>query len=161
MAAHRSLWNELWESDILIEGDDEAQRAVRFALFNLYSSCREGSGLSISPMGLSSQGYNGHIFWDSELWMFPPMLLLNKGIAESMIDYRIDRLMAARKKAMAYGFKGAMFPWESDDYGEESTPTFALTGLWNIISLRTSVLLAGIIIALPVTDSGCGRKHFR
>ena len=128
MAAHRSLWNELWESDILIEGDDEAQRAVRFALFNLYSSCREGSGLSISPMGLSSQGYNGHIFWDSELWMFPPMLLLNKGIAESMIDYRIDRLMAARKKAMAYGFKGAMFPWESDDYGEESTPTFALTG---------------------------------
>ena len=41
MAAHRSLWNELWESDILIEGDDEAQRAVRFALFNLYSSCRK------------------------------------------------------------------------------------------------------------------------
>lgn len=128
MAAHCRLWSELWESDILIEGDDEAQRAVRFALFNLYSSCREGSGLSISPMGLSSQGYNGHIFWDSELWMFPPMLMLNKGIAESMIDYRIDRLAAARKKAMAYGYKGAMFPWESDDYGEESTPTFALTG---------------------------------
>lgn len=128
MAAHCRLWSELWGSDILIEGDDEAQRAVRFALFNLYSSCREGSGLSISPMGLSSQGYNGHIFWDSELWMFPPMLMLNKGIAESMIDYRIDRLAAARKKAMAYGYKGAMFPWESDDYGEESTPTFALTG---------------------------------
>lgn len=128
MAAHCRLWDELWQSDILIEGDDEAQRAVRFALFNLYSSCREGSGLSISPMGLSSQGYNGHIFWDSELWMFPPMLMLNRGIAESMIDYRIDRLVAARKKAMAYGYKGAMFPWESDDYGEESTPTFALTG---------------------------------
>lgn len=128
MAAHCRLWSELWESDILIEGDDEAQRVVRFALFNLYSSCREGSGLSISPMGLSSQGYNGHIFWDSELWMFPPMLMLNKGIAESMIDYRIDRLAAARKKAMAYGYKGAMFPWESDDYGEEATPTFALTG---------------------------------
>jgi len=128
MAAHCRLWDELWQSDILIEGDDEAQRVVRFALFNLYSSCREGSGLSISPMGLSSQGYNGHIFWDSELWMFPPMLMLNRGIAESMIDYRIDRLVAARKKAMAYGYKGAMFPWESDDYGEESTPTFALTG---------------------------------
>lgn len=128
MAKHCSLWNELWQSDILIEGDDEAQRAVRFALFNLYSSCREGSGLSISPMGLSSQGYNGHIFWDSELWMFPPMLFLNRGIAESMINYRIDRLPAARKKAMAYGYKGAMFPWESDDWGEESTPTFALTG---------------------------------
>lgn len=128
MSKHCALWNELWQSDILIEGDDEAQRAVRFALFNLYSSCREGSGLSISPMGLSSQGYNGHIFWDSELWMFPPLLFLNREIAESMLNYRIDRLPAARKKAMAYGYKGAMFPWESDDWGEESTPTFALTG---------------------------------
>jgi trehalose/maltose hydrolase-like predicted phosphorylase len=89
------------------------------------------------------------------------MLLLNKGIAESMIDYRIDRLMAARKKAMAYGFKGAMFPWESDDYGEESTPTFALTGpLEHHITADISIA-AGIIIALPVTDSGFGRKHFR
>lgn len=128
MAAHQRMWNELWQSDIRIEGDDDAQRVVRFALFNLYSSCREGSGLSISPMGLSSQGYNGHIFWDSELWMFPPMLMLNQGIAASMINYRIDRLEAARKKAMAYGYRGAMFPWESDDYGEESTPTFVLTG---------------------------------
>lgn len=125
---HCQLWNELWQSDVCIEGDDDAQRAVRFALFNLYSSCREASRLSISPMGLSSQGYNGHIFWDSELWMFPPMLMLNRGIAESMIDYRIDRLEATRKKAIAYGYKGAMFPWESDDSGEESTPTTALTG---------------------------------
>ena len=128
MNAHRHLWNELWQSDILIEGDDDAQRTVRFALFNLYSSCREGSGLSISPMGLSSQDYNGHIFWDSELWMFPPMLMLNEGIAASMLDYRIDRLSAARQKARTYGYKGAMFPWESDDWGEESTPTTALTG---------------------------------
>lgn len=127
-ANHYRLWDELWQSDILIEGDDEAQRAVRFALFNLYSSCREGSGLSIPPMGLSSQGYNGHIFWDSELWMFPPLLFLKEGIAGSMINYRIDRLPAARKKAVAYGYRGAMFPWESDDWGEESTPTFALTG---------------------------------
>lgn len=125
---HRRLWKELWQGDIRIEGDDEAQRAVRFALFNLYSSCREESRLSIPPMGLSSQGYNGHVFWDSELWMFPPMLLLNQGIATSMLDYRIDRLPAARKKAMAYGYKGAMFPWESDDRGEEATPTTALTG---------------------------------
>lgn len=128
LAAHRRLWNELWQGDVRIEGDDDAQRVVRFALFNLYSSCRQGSGLSISPMGLSSQGYNGHIFWDSELWMFPPLLMLNRGIAESMINYRIHRLEAARTKAAAYGYRGAMFPWESDDCGEESTPTFALTG---------------------------------
>ena len=128
MQAHYRLWDELWQSDIRIEGDDDAQRIVRFALFNLYSSCRGDSRLSIPPMGLSLQGYNGHIFWDTELWMYPPMLLLNQDIARSMLDYRFDRLPAARKKALAYGYRGAMFPWESDDSGEEATPTHALTG---------------------------------
>lgn len=128
MQAHYRLWDELWQGDIRIEGDDDAQRIVRFALFNLYSSCRGGSRLSIPPMGLSLQGYNGHIFWDTELWMYPPMLLLNQDIARSMLDYRFDRLPAARKKALAYGYRGVMFPWESDDSGEEATPTHALTG---------------------------------
>ena len=128
MQAHYRLWDELWQGDIRIEGDDDAQRIVRFALFNLYSSCRGGSRLSIPPMGLSLQGDNGHIFWDTELWMYPPMLLLNQDIARSMLDYRFDRLPAARKKALAYGYRGAMFPWESDDSGEEATPTHALTG---------------------------------
>lgn len=128
MQAHYRLWDELWQGDIRIEEDDDAQRIVRFALFNLYSSCRGGSRLSIPPMGLSLQGYNGHIFWDTELWMYPPMLLLNQDIARSMLDYRFDRLPAARKKALAYGYRGAMFPWESDDSGEEATPTHALTG---------------------------------
>ena len=126
--SHERLWDELWRSDIRIEGDDDAQRLVRFALFNLYSSCRAGSRLSIPPMGLSSQGYNGHIFWDTELWMYPPMLLLQPGLAKSMLDYRMDRIGPARRKAMAYGYRGAMYPWESDDTGEEATPTFALTG---------------------------------
>ena len=116
MTFHCQLWNELWQGDIRIEGDDDAQRAVRFALFNLYSFGREGTGLSISPMGLSSQGDNGHI------------LLLNQGIAESMVNYRTNRLAAACKRAITHGYRGAMFPWESDDAGEESTPTFALTG---------------------------------
>lgn len=128
IARHDTLWDELWQGDIEIEGDDEAQQAVRLALYELYSFARAGSRLSIPPFGLSSQGYNGHIFWDTELWMYPPMLFLNQGIAESMMNYRIDRLPAARRKAAAYGYRGAMFPWESDDAGEESCPTWALTG---------------------------------
>lgn len=128
LSAHKALWNNLWQGDIIIEGDEEAQRAVRFALYNLYSYVREGSGLSVSPMGLSDCGYNGHVFWDSEIWMYPPMLYMNQGIAKSMIDYRTDRLDAACMKAKTYGFRGAMFPWESDDAGEEACPTWALTG---------------------------------
>lgn len=125
---HYALWEELWKGDIEIEGDDEAQLVARSALFNLYSNALENSRLSISPMGLSGTFYSGHIFWDSEIWMYPSMLFLNQGIAKSMVDYRTDRLKAAENRALTYGYKGAMFPWESDDKGEEATPINALTG---------------------------------
>ena len=125
---HKDLWTTLWEGDIEIEGDLQSQQDVRLALYHLYSFARGDSDLSISPMGLSSQGYNGHIFWDTELWMFPPLLVLNQDIARSLVNYRSDRLHVAKKKALNFGFKGAMFPWESDDTGEEATPAWALTG---------------------------------
>lgn len=128
MKAHHRLWDELWQGDIEIEGDAQAQQVVRFALFNLYSYARSGSALSISPMGLSAQGYNGHIFWDTELWMYPPMLMLNQGIARSMVDYRTSRLGQAIRKADQYGYRGALYPWESDDAGQESCPVHAATG---------------------------------
>ena len=129
LGRHRALWEELWEGDIIIEGDLEAQQAVRLALYHLYAFGRGDSDLSIGPMGLSLQvPYNGHIFWDTELWMLPPLLLLNQDIARSLVNYRFDRLCAAQKRAANYGYQGAMFPWESDDTGEEATPPYALTG---------------------------------
>jgi trehalose/maltose hydrolase-like predicted phosphorylase len=60
--------------------------------------------------------------------MYPPLLLFDQGIAKSLLDYRFDRLEKAREKARNYGYRGAMFPWESDDTGEEATPAWALTG---------------------------------
>ncbi len=125
---HETAWEKNWESDIIIEGDPGVQQDIRLALYHLYAFSRAGSRLSIAPMGLSSQGYNGHIFWDAEIWMFPPLLLLQPDFAKNMIDYRFDRLDAARRKAANHGFKGAMFPWESDRTGQEATPPWALTG---------------------------------
>ncbi|RUT73376.1 glycosyl hydrolase family 95 catalytic domain-containing protein [Ancylomarina longa] len=126
---HKKLWAKIWENDIIIEGDMESQRDVRMALYSLFSFSRKNTRLSISPMGLSShKGYNGHIFWDSEIWMYPPLLAFDQDIAKTLLDYRFDRLEKAKEKAANYGFKGAMFPWESDDTGEEATPTWALTG---------------------------------
>lgn len=128
---HKLAWAELWNTgDIQIEGDLDAQQRVRFALFNLYSYNRPETRESIAPMGLSSQGYNGHIFWDSELWMYPTLLALQPDMAKSCLDYRFDRLEKAKQKATIYGYKGAMYPWESDDTGEEATPTWALTGIF-------------------------------
>ena len=129
LSGHKQLWDELWEGDIIIEGDLESQQDVRLALYHLYAFGRADSNLSIAPMGLSLQTpYNGHIFWDTELWMFPPLLLLNQDIARSLVNYRSDRLEPAKRRAINYGYDGAMFPWESDDTGEEATPPFALTG---------------------------------
>ncbi|MEO0468195.1 MAG: glycoside hydrolase family 65 protein, partial [Bacteroidota bacterium] len=128
VAKHTAAWAELWQGDIIIEGDPQTQQDVRLALYHLYAFSRDDSNLSIAPMGLSSQNYNGHIFWDTELWMYPPLLMLNQDIARSLVNYRSDRLEAAKSKARNYGYEGAMFPWESDDTGEEATPTWALTG---------------------------------
>lgn len=125
---HRKAWEELWESDILIEGDDQAQRDVRFAVYHLYSFARAGTAYSLSPMGLSGLGYNGHVFWDTEIWMYPPLLVLQPDIARSILEYRYERLEAATQNAFAHGYQGAMYPWESAGDGSEDTPVWALTG---------------------------------
>jgi protein-glucosylgalactosylhydroxylysine glucosidase len=125
---HQAEWEKLWRSDIQIEGDPQVQKDIRFALYHLYSFVREGTGYSLSPMGLSGLGYNGHVFWDTELWMYPPLLVLQPEIAKSILEYRYQRLAAARQNAFSHGYKGAMFPWESSDEGTEDTPVWALTG---------------------------------
>lgn len=128
MQFHQKAWDSLWKSDIQINGDAQAQQDVHSMLYHLYSFVREGSAFSPSPMGLSGLGYNGHVFWDAELWMFPALLVMHPPLAKSMVEYRFQRLEAAKKNAFANGFKGAMFPWESAESGVEETPVWALSG---------------------------------
>ena len=133
---HNKAWDELWKSDITIEAASSAvaeevaqsQQDVHSMLYHLYSFVREGTALSPSPMGLSGLGYNGHVFWDTELWMFPAVLVLHPEMAKSMIEYRYQRLEAAKRNAFNRGYKGAMFPWESAETGVEETPVWALSG---------------------------------
>ncbi len=125
---HTQAWEDLWKSDIQIEGDPQAQQDVHSMLYHLYSFSREGTAYSPSPMGLSGLGYNGHVFWDSDLWMYPAMLVLHPEIAKSIIEYRYQRLNVAKQNAFAHGYKGAMFPWESAETGVEETPVWALSG---------------------------------
>jgi trehalose/maltose hydrolase-like predicted phosphorylase len=125
---HNKAWDELWKSDITIEGDAQTQQDVHSMLYHLYSFSRAGTAYSPSPMGLSGLGYNGHVFWDTELWMYPALLVLHPEIAKSMVEYRYQRLAAAKQNAFSHGYKGAMFPWESADGGVEETPVWALSG---------------------------------
>lgn len=128
LTRHEAEWGKLWKSDFVIDGDEQAQRDVRFALYHLYAFSREGTAYSLSPMGLSGLGYNGHVFWDTELWMYPPLLVMQPEIARSLLEYRFERLEAAKQNAFSHGYKGAMFPWESSADGTEDTPVWALTG---------------------------------
>jgi protein-glucosylgalactosylhydroxylysine glucosidase len=125
---HKKAWDELWTSDIIIDGDPQAQQDVHSMLYHLYSFTREGTALSPSPMGLSGLGYNGHVFWDTELWMYPAVLILHPELAKSMVEYRYQRLEAAKRNAFSKGYKGAMYPWESAETGVEETPVWALSG---------------------------------
>lgn len=125
---HVAEWEKLWKGDIVLDGDERLQKDIRFALYHLYSFVREGTGYSLSPMGLSGLGYNGHVFWDTELWMYPPLLVLQPDMARSILEYRYARLDKAKLNAFSHGYKGAMFPWESSDEGTEDTPVWALTG---------------------------------
>lgn len=128
MNFHYKAWDSLWTSDIIIDGDAQAQQDVHSMLYHLYAFSREGTNYSLSPMGLSGLGYNGHIFWDADLWMFPALLVMHPELAKNMVEYRYERLEAAKRNAFSHGYKGAMYPWESAETGVEETPVWALSG---------------------------------
>lgn len=119
---HRAAWDALWHADILIEGDTTAQQAVHSELYYLLSSSTADTAWAPGACGLTT-GYAGHIFWDSDTWIFPALLLLHPDRAKSLVAFRDRTLDAALQRARQRGFQGAMFPWESDpDNGTEQTP---------------------------------------
>ena len=120
LAGHERAWAALWHTDIRV-GDPDLQRDVRASLFYLLESTRAGSDWSLSPGGLSSPGYNGHVFWDAETWMFPALLATHPDMAVGIDDYRYRRLGVARQFASLTGFKGARFPWESALTGDDQS----------------------------------------
>src|SRR5207247_875728 len=124
-ASHAAAWHRLWQTDVVVRGDAELQRVIPAMLFYLLASAREATDESIPPMGLSSAGYYGHVFWDADTWMLPPAPSLHPDLARSMGMFRYRALGAARRNASRNGYRGAMYPWESDEQGEETTPRFA------------------------------------
>jgi trehalose/maltose hydrolase-like predicted phosphorylase len=123
---HRKAWARLWESDIEIEGDPEAQQVVRACLFHLWSSIREGSDAGVPPMGLSAASFDGHVFWDMDSWMLPVVLPQHPELARAMLDYRFRTLAGARENARSEGLPGASYAWESAGNGRETLPRSAV-----------------------------------
>lgn len=130
---HRTKWSKIWkDADISIDGPDFDQLAIRFSIFHIHQMTpAHDERISIAAKGLSGEGYKGHAFWDTEIFLLPVYIYSSPGIARKLLLYRYQSLEGARKKAMENGFKGAMYPWESADTGEEETPQ------WGGVDIKT------------------------
>jgi trehalose/maltose hydrolase-like predicted phosphorylase len=124
LAAHETAWRQHWDaSDVIIEGDDKVQEAVRFAVYHLTSAANpEDECVSVGARGLTGDAYFGHVFWDTEIYMLPFYVAVWPEAARALLMYRYHTLHGARAKAAHFGFRGALYAWESADTGEETTP---------------------------------------
>jgi trehalose/maltose hydrolase-like predicted phosphorylase len=128
LAENAAAWARLWTSDILVPGQPALQGRVRAAQFYLLASARPDVDWSISPVGLSAGGYNNHVFWDAETWMYPALLAQHPAEASTIVDYRYRTRAGARRNAQRTGYGGQRYAWESALTGDEVTPTWAETG---------------------------------
>ncbi|MBS0558795.1 MAG: glycoside hydrolase family 65 protein [Proteobacteria bacterium] len=128
LAQHEAAWQARWdEGGVTIAGDDEAQRALRFAIYHLTSAVNPNDErVSIGARGLTGDAYFGHVFWDTEIYLLPFYVATWPEAARALLMYRFHTLNGARAKAAKGGWKGALYPWESADTGEETTPDSVL-----------------------------------
>jgi len=108
------FWAEFWkDADIKIEGNIQDQQAVRFSLFHLRQSNPEKSNRSISANGLTGDEYSGLVFWDTEMYMLPPLIYTQPETVRQLLEYRYSILDKARERAKQMQGIGALFSWNS------------------------------------------------
>lgn len=138
IVAHTSRWESRWRSaDIEVHGDNHLQRALRFAMYHLISASNpDDPRVSIGARALTGAAYKGHVFWDTEIYMLPFFILTHPRSARALLEYRYHTLEGARRKAKDYGFRGAMYPWESADTGDEATPQAVIAPNGEVLLIR-------------------------
>ena len=121
---HEAAWSVRWRcSDIEVGGDPAAEQALRFAVYHLNSAANPADErVSIGARGLTGDDYNGHVFWDTEIYLLPFYSFTWPEAARALLMYRFRTIDGARQKAVQMGWRGAMYAWESADTGAETTP---------------------------------------
>ncbi len=141
LAEHRTRWASRWaDCDIVIEGDDALQQAIRFALFHLHGAAADTGEAAVGARGLTGTAYHGHVFWDADVFVLPFLAATRPEAARAMLEYRVRRLPAAREAARVAGYEGARFPWESARSGRDVTPTSARDRAGRLVPIRTGQL---------------------
>jgi hypothetical glycosyl hydrolase len=113
--SNKEVWSSYWnDQNIVIEGNDYDQLAIRFAQYHLkVMTPSHDNRCGIAAKGLSGEGYKGHSFWDTEIFILPFYTYSKPEIARKLLEYRYLSIGGARKKAKDNGYEGAMYPWES------------------------------------------------
>lgn len=146
MEESRKKWKEIWDrEDVrIISRDHFDQLAVRFAIYHLNIMVkRDDNRVGIGAKALTGEGYKGHSFWDTEVFLLPYFLLTDPKTARTLLEYRYRNLYGARLKAKDYGYEGAMYPWEAAWTSDgEVTPVW---GPADVVTGKPMKYLTGII----------------
>ena len=148
-------WADYWSRmDIQMESENPFdQLVIRFTQYHLLvMTPKHDNRYGIGAKGLSGEGYKGHSFWDSEIFLLPFFIFSLPEIARSLLEYRYNSLKGAREKAKENGYNGAMYPWESawlDDgevtpaWGEADIVTGEAQKIWTgLIEIHISADIA-------------------
>lgn len=136
---HINKWEQKWNiADVKITGDEEAQLALRYQIYQLLILTPFiNSEMSIPARGISGQTYKGAIFWDTEIFMLPFYLNVSPKSAKELIKYRINGLQEAINKANYYGYQGAFYAWESQENGFEACTDYNVVDVFTNRKVRT------------------------
>ncbi len=120
----KKFLDDFWKiAQIEIEGDQESQEALHFNLYHLLQSAGRSGKVSIAAKGLTSEGYEGHFFWDTESYVCPVFTYTAPEIAKKLLEYRASILDKAKARAKELNLRGALYPWRTID-GEETSAYF-------------------------------------
>lgn len=159
----RLLWAARWEAcDCRIVGDPGATRAIRFNLYHLLIAANpDDPTVSVGAKALSGEGYKGHVFWDTEIFMLPFYIHTQPETARTLLAYRHETLDGARENARHNGYAGAQFAWESADTGAETTPKWTPEGLHRIWTGEEEIhITADIVYAIDNYVQASGDASF-
>ncbi|MFG3024281.1 glycoside hydrolase family 65 protein [Streptomyces sp. NPDC048254] len=110
----RGYLDDYWSrADVEVDGDEEVQQAVRFALFHVLQAGARAEQRAIPAKGLTGSGYDGHAFWDTEMFVLPVLTHTAPGAVAEALRWRYNTLPAARERATQLGLDGAAFPWRT------------------------------------------------
>lgn len=159
----RATWESMWhDCDCEVVGDPEAALAVRFGIYHLLIAANgDDPTVNIGAKSLSGEGYRGHVFWDTEIFMLPFFIYTQPQTARALLGYRHHTLPGARERSREAGTGGARYAWESADTGREECPAWTVDGVNRIWARDEEVhVSADVVFGLESYLSATGDSDF-